>query len=59
MNKQLPTYDYVNMLESIKPNMQFEELKTAIEAANRSTNVLSSIKKIESINENLKKEDKK
>ena len=59
LNKQLPTYDYVNMLESIKPNMQFEELKTAIEAANRSTNVLSSIKKIESINENLKKEDKK
>ena len=32
LNKQLPIYDYVNMLENIKSNMQFEELKTSIEA---------------------------
>lgn len=55
LNKQLPTYDYINVLESIKPNLQFEELKKAIEAANISTNVWSSIKKIESINKNFKK----
>lgn len=56
LNKQLPTYDYVNIFENVKPNLQFEELKKAIEVANRSTDALSSIKKLESINETLKKE---